>query len=49
MEKENQNKITVRFSESVLYNRVLMFLIIAFFIVNALNILINGKKYNNIF
>jgi hypothetical protein len=36
--------MTNRFSESVLYNKVLMYLVIAFFIVNALDILINGPR-----
>jgi hypothetical protein len=43
-----ENKITQRFSDSVLYNKVLMFLIIAYFIVITLDILINGQNVNNL-
>jgi len=36
--------MTERFSESALYNKVLMLLIIAYFIVNALDFIKNGPR-----
>ncbi len=38
-----ETKITQRFSETALYNKVLMYLIIAYVIVIALDVLINGR------